>query len=75
VNIVSGPAACNEHEARPKEFPGLRKLGRDAFGVENGRVLVGMFVSGSVRKEAVFVDNMKEVAHVAELGRSIAGFQ
>ena len=75
LDIVSGLAACNEHEARPEEFAGLRELGRDALGVENGSVLVGMLVSGSIRGEAVFVDNMKEVAHDAGLGRRIASFQ
>ena len=75
LDIVSGLAACDEHEARPEEFAGLRELGRDALGVENGRLLVGMLVSGSVQRQAVFVDDMKEVSHAAELGRSIAGFQ
>ena len=75
LDIVSGLAACNEHEARPEEFTGLRELGRDALGVENGSVLVGVLISGSIRGEAVFVDNMKEVAHDAGLGRRIASFQ
>jgi len=35
----------------------------------------GMFTSGAIRGETVFVDDMKEVAHAAELGRRIAGFQ
>jgi hypothetical protein len=34
-----------------------------------------MLASGSVRGETVFVDDMKEVAHAAGLGRRIAGFQ
>jgi hypothetical protein len=34
-----------------------------------------MFTSGAIRGETVFVDDMKEVAHAAELGRRIAGFQ
>jgi hypothetical protein len=68
-------AASDEHDARVEKFTGLRELGRDVSGVENGRVLVGMLVSGLVRREAVFVDDMKEVAHAAGLGRSIAGFQ
>jgi hypothetical protein len=75
VDIVSGLAACDEHEARPEKLAGLRELGCDALGVENGSVLVGVLVSGSIRGEAVFVDDMKEVAHVAGLGRRIAGFQ
>jgi hypothetical protein len=75
VDIVSGMAASDKHEARPEEFTGLRELGRDALGVENRRVLVGMLASGLVRREAIFVDDMKEVAHAAGLGRRIAGFQ
>jgi hypothetical protein len=75
LDIASGLAACNKHEARPEEFTGLRELGRDALGVENGSVLVGVLVSGLVRREAVFVDDMKEVAHVAGLGRRITRFQ
>jgi hypothetical protein len=65
----------DKHEARLEELTGLREFGRDAPGVENGRLLVGMLVSGSVQRQAVFVDDMKEVSHAAELGRSIAGFQ
>jgi hypothetical protein len=34
-----------------------------------------VLVSGSIRREAVFVDDMKEVAHVAGLGPRITGFQ
>jgi hypothetical protein len=33
--------------------------------VENGSVLVGMLPSGPVRREAVLVDDMKEIAHAA----------
>ena len=65
----------DEYKARPKELTCLRKLGRYALGVEHCGLLVGMFVSGSVRRQAVFVDNMKEVSHAVELGRTIAGFQ
>jgi hypothetical protein len=75
LDIDSGTAARDKHEARPEELTGFRKLGRDALGVENGSVLVGMLASGSVRREAVLVDDMNEVAHAAGLGRSIAGFQ
>ena len=70
-----GNGSPRRARARPEKFTGLRELGRDVLGVENGRVLVGMLVSGSVRREAVFVDDMKEVAHAAGLGRRIAGFQ
>jgi hypothetical protein len=75
LNVDSGMAASDKHDARAEKFTGLRELGRDVLGVENGRVLVGMLVSGSVRREAIFVDDMEEVAHTAGLGRSIAGFQ
>ena len=75
LNIASGMAASDKHNTRAEKFAGLRELGCDVLGVENGRVLVGMLVSGSVRREAIFVDDMKEVAHTAGLGRSIAGFQ
>jgi len=34
--------------------------------VENGSVLVGMLPSGSVRREAVFVDDMKEAFRSAD---------
>jgi hypothetical protein len=34
-----------------------------------------MLASGLVRREAIFVDDMKEVAHAAGLGRRITGFQ
>lgn len=74
-DIDSGTAARDKHEARSEKFTGLRELSRDVLGVENGRVLVGMLASGSVRGEAVFVDDMKEVAHAAGLRRSTAGFQ
>jgi hypothetical protein len=73
-DIDPGTAARDKHEARPEKFTGLGELGRDAFGVENGRVLVGMLVSGSVRGESVFVDDMKEVSHTAGLRQSIGGF-
>ena len=56
---------ADEHEARPEEFTGLRELCRDALGVEKGRVLVGVLAPGSIRRESVFVDDMKEVAHAA----------
>lgn len=75
LNIDSGMAARDKHDARAEKVAGLRELGRYVPGVKNGRVLVGMLVSGSIRREAVFVDDMKEVAHGAGLGRSIAGFQ
>jgi len=75
LDIDSGTAASDEHEARPEEFTGLRELGRDAPSVENGSVLVGMLPSGSVRREAVFVDDVKEIAHAAGLGRCMTGFQ
>jgi hypothetical protein len=75
LDIDSGTAARDKHEARPEELTGFRKLGRDALGVETGSVLVGMLASGSVRREAALVDDVKEVAHAAGLGRSIAGFQ
>jgi hypothetical protein len=74
LDIDSGTAARDKHEARPEKFTGLREL-RDAPGVENGSVLVGMLASGPVRREAIFVDDMKEVTHAAGLGRIIAGFQ
>jgi hypothetical protein len=67
-------AARDKHEARPEKFTRLGELGRDALGVENGRVLVGMLVSGSVRGESVFVDDMKEVSQTAGLRQSIGGF-
>jgi|HubBroStandDraft_6_1064221.scaffolds.fasta_scaffold3001001_1 hypothetical protein len=75
LDIVSGTAARDKHEARPAKFTCLRELGRDTLGVENGRVLVGMLVSGPVRGKAVFVDDMKKVAHTTGLGRCVAGFQ
>lgn len=75
LDIVAGLAACNKHEARSEELTGLRELDCDALGVEYRSVLVGVLVSGPVRGEAIFVDDMKEVAHVAGLGRGIAGFQ
>src|SRR5271154_225700 len=53
LDIDPGMAAPDKHEARPAKFTGLRELGRDTLGVENGPVLVGMLVSGSVRGEAV----------------------
>jgi hypothetical protein len=34
-----------------------------------------MLVSGSVRGESVFIDDMKEVPHAAGLRQSIGGFQ
>jgi hypothetical protein len=74
-DIDPGAAARDKHEARPEKFTGLRELGRDALGVENGRVLVGMLVSGSVRGQSVFVNDMKEVPHTAGLRQSISGFQ
>jgi hypothetical protein len=65
----------DKYKARPEELTGPRELGCDALGMKNGSLLVGMFVSGSVRRQAVFVDNMKEVSHAAGLGRTIPGFQ
>jgi hypothetical protein len=67
-DVDPGTAAADKHEARPAKFTGLCELGRDTLGVENGRVLIGMLVSGSVRGKAVFVDDMKKVAHTAGLG-------
>ena len=68
LDIDPGRAAPDKHEARPAKFTGLCELGRDTLGVQNGPVLVGMLVSGSVRGKAVFVDDMKKVAHAAGLG-------
>jgi hypothetical protein len=75
LDIDWGTTARDKHEARAEEFTGLRELGRNAPGVENGCVMVCMLASRPVRGEAVIVDDMKEVAHAAGLGRSIAGFQ
>ena len=74
-DIDPGMAAHDKHEARPEKFTRLGELGRDALGVENRRLLVGMLASGLVRREAIVVDDMKEVAHAAGLGRRMAGFQ
>ena len=74
-DIDPGTAACDKHEARPEKFTGLREFGCDVPGVANGRILVGMLASGSVRRKAVFVDDMKEEAHAAGLGWCITGFQ
>jgi hypothetical protein len=45
LNVASGMAASDKYDARAEKFTGLRELGRDVLGVENGRVLVGMLVS------------------------------
>ena len=63
-DVGAGTAGRDKHDARSEEFTSLRELGGDASGVENGRVGVGILTSGSVRGETVFVDDMKEVAHV-----------
>lgn len=65
----------DKNEARAEQFTGLRELGGDASGVEDGRVLVGVLASGPVGREAVFVDDVEEVAHPAGLGRSVGGLQ
>ena len=75
LEIGPATAARNEHEAGAEEFAGLREFLRNAPGVPKGRVLIGMLTSRPVHGEPVFVDDMKEVAHEAGLGRSMAGFQ
>ena len=69
LDIELGTGARDKHDARREKFTGLREFGGDAHGVENGRVGVGMLTSSSVREKTVFVDDMKEVAHAAGLGR------
>jgi hypothetical protein len=66
LDVDSGKGRpADEHKARSKELTGLRELRCDALGVDKGSVLVGMLGPGSVRREAVLVDDMKEIPHVA----------
>ena len=44
-------------------------------GVQNGGVMVGALASNSVRTKAVFVDDVKEVAHANGLGRCVTSVQ
>lgn len=67
VVIVRWPGNSSpghEHEARPEEFTSLGELGRNAPGVQHGRILIGMLASNHVRRDAVSVDDVKEVTHV-----------
>jgi len=43
--------------------------------MQNGRVVIGMVASDAIGRKTVFVDDMKEEAHTAELSRVSAGFQ
>jgi hypothetical protein len=46
-----------------KNSPAFASSAANAPGVQNGRVLIGELASDPVWREAVFVDDMKEVAH------------
>ncbi len=67
--------AGDQHEACAEELASLREFRRDMFGVQGGSVLVCVLMSCAVRTEAVFVDDMKEVAHADGVGRCAPGFQ
>jgi hypothetical protein len=43
--------------------------------MQNRGILIDVFASGPIRRETVFVDNMKIEAHAGGLGRAAADFQ
>ncbi len=65
----------DQHEARAEQLACLGEFSRDMPGVQNGGVMVGALASNSVRTKAVFVDDVKEVAHANGLGRCVTSFQ
>jgi hypothetical protein len=75
AEIGPGGAGRDKNRAEPEEFTGLRQLAGNTRRVEQGAVRPGVLGPGSIRRQTVFVDDMKEVAHAAGLGGGIAGFQ
>jgi len=67
--------ASYEYDAGAEEFTGFRELGGEPLGMQNGRVVIGMVASDAIGRKTVFVDDMEEEAHAAELSRVSAGFQ
>jgi hypothetical protein len=64
-----------EDDTGAEELAGLRELGGDPLGMQNGCVVIGMVASDAIGTKTVFVDDMEEEAHAAELSRITAGFQ
>jgi hypothetical protein len=63
LHDAPGAAISYKYDAETTEFARPRQLGRNAPGVQNGRVLIGELASDPVWRETVFIDDMKEVAH------------
>jgi hypothetical protein len=61
--------------ASTKKLAGLRQFSGNACGVLDSGVPIGALESDTVRKQAVSVDDMKEVSHPAGLGRMLSRFQ
>ncbi|WP_164718588.1 hypothetical protein [Bradyrhizobium sp. LVM 105] len=62
--------SSQKHDAETAEFTGLRELGRNPLSMLNRGILIGIFASGLIGRETVFIDDVKIVAHVSRLGRA-----
>jgi hypothetical protein len=71
----SRSGARDQYKACTAEIARFCEFRRDTPGVQDGGFLVRVLIPRPVRREAVFVDNMKEVAHANGVGRCTAGFQ
>jgi hypothetical protein len=61
--------------ASTKKFAGPRQFSGNACGVLDSGVPIGALESDTVRKQAVSVDDVKEVSHPTRLGQIRSGFQ
>ncbi|MEH2481838.1 hypothetical protein V1282_005195 [Nitrobacteraceae bacterium AZCC 2146] len=55
--------ASHQHGDGTEKLAALRKFSRNALGVQDGGFPIGAIESDPVRKQAVSVDDMKEVSH------------
>lgn len=67
--------AGDQYEAGTEELAGLREFRRDAPCMQHSGFLVGVLAPRPVRRQAVFVDDMEEVAHANEVGWCAPGCQ
>jgi hypothetical protein len=63
VHRIGTSVLTYKNNAGAEKLAGLRQFSRNAPGVENGSVLIGELDSDPVWKEAVFVEDVKEVSH------------
>lgn len=56
-------SGSDQYQAFTEKLASLSEFCRNTPGMQNGCVLVRVLMSCPVRREAVFVDDVKEVAH------------